>query len=90
MLYPRHVVKYLDTEIIIYHANKGQMLPRHTHTYPHLTMCHAGSCVVRKQNKELVLTKDSKPINLVASEWHEIEALQDNTIFVNIFKDIAV
>jgi quercetin dioxygenase-like cupin family protein len=86
MLFPKQVVKYDEIEIHIYHANKEQMLPKHTHVYTHLTMCHAGSCIVRKENRELVLTKDSKPINLVANEWHEIEALEDGTIFVNIFK----
>ena len=48
-------------------------------------MCHAGSCVIRKENKELVITKDSQPVNLSPFEWHEIEALEDDTVFVNIF-----
>jgi quercetin dioxygenase-like cupin family protein len=71
----------------VYHANKGQSLPRHEHTYAHLTMCHFGSCVVRKEGKEYILNKETQPINLKANEWHEIEALEDGTIFVNVFAE---
>ena len=31
------------------------------------------------------MTKDTQPVNLVANEWHEIEALEDGTVFVNVF-----
>jgi hypothetical protein len=50
-------------------------------------MCNAGSCIVRKEGKELVMTKDTQPVNLVGSEWHEIEALEDGTVFVNVFAE---
>lgn len=73
------------TTLNIYHAQRGQGLPKHSHAYSHLTMCHAGSCIVRKDGREMVLTKDSQPVNLVAEEWHEIEALEDGTVFVNVF-----
>ena len=75
------------TQLNVYHANKGEGLPRHEHLYSHLTMCHSGSIVIRKEGKEFVRTKDSQPVNLVANEWHEIEALEDNTVFVNVFAE---
>jgi hypothetical protein len=50
-------------------------------------MCHSGSCIVRKDNKEVIINKESKPLNLKQNEWHEIEALEDNTVFVNIFAE---
>jgi hypothetical protein len=50
-------------------------------------MCNAGSCIVRKENVELVMTKETQPVNLKAEEWHEIEALEDGTVFVNIFSE---
>jgi len=62
-------------------------LPRHQHVYSHLTMCHAGSIAIRKEGKEVVRTKDNQPVNLVENEWHEIEALEDNTVFVNVFAE---
>lgn len=77
---------YNSTTFNVYHANAGEGLPKHDHTYDHLSSCQAGSCIIRKEGKELVLTKNSDPVNLVANEWHEIEALEDNTIFVNIFR----
>ena len=84
---PRHAVKYDGAMLNVYHADKGQGLPRHQHTYAHLTMCHAGSCVVRKEGRQLVMTKDTQPVNLLANGWHEIEALEDGTVFVNVFAE---
>ena len=81
----KHQVTYDGASLNVYHANKGEGLPRHEHAYAHLTMCHAGSCIVRKEGRELVMNKDTQPVNLVAAEWHEIEALEDNTVFVNVF-----
>jgi hypothetical protein len=48
-------------------------------------MCHSGSCIVRKENKEFIINKEHTPVNLKEKEWLEIEALEDNTVFVNIF-----
>jgi hypothetical protein len=50
-------------------------------------MCNAGSCVVRVEGKELVMTKNTQPVNLTENKWHEIEALEDNTVFVNVFAE---
>lgn len=84
---PVHIVTYDGATINVYHANKGQGLIRHSHEYSHLTMCHSGSCAVRKEGKEVVMTKITQPINLIANGWHEIEALEDNTVFVNVFAE---
>ena len=84
---PKHSFNYDGVEVYIYHANKGEGLPKHEHTYAHATMCHSGSCIVRKKNREVIINKDSKPLNLKQNEWHEIEALEDNTVFVNIFAE---
>ena len=83
----KHSVTYDGAVLNVFHANKGQGLPRHEHAYSHLTMCHAGSCAVRKLGKELIMTKDTQPVNLLADGWHEIEALVDGTIFVNVFAE---
>ena len=84
---PKHMVTYDGAVLNIYHCNVGQGLPRHEHKYAHLTICHAGSCIVRKEGRELVMTKDTQPVNLTANEWHEIEALEDGTVFVNVFSE---
>lgn len=84
---PTHSVIYDGAHVNVYHVNKGEGLSRHEHAYSHLTMCHAGSIIVRKEGRELVMTKDTQPVNLVANEWHEIEALEDGTVFVNVFAE---
>ena len=83
----KHQVTYDGATLRVYHADAGAGLPRHSHAYSHLTLCHAGSLVVRKQGRELVMTKDTQPVNLVADEWHEIQALEDGTVFVNVFAE---
>ena len=77
------------TTLNVYHANDGEGLPQHNHLHSHLTFCHAGACIIRKEGRELVMTKDTQPVNLIANEWHEIEALEDGTVFVNVFSDCA-
>lgn len=88
VLVPRFVVTQDSTTLNVYHANKGEGLPKHEHPHSHLTFCHAGCCVVRKDGRELLMTKDTQPVNLVGKEWHEIEALEDGTVFVNVFASI--
>jgi len=84
---PKHLFTYDGAVVAIYHANKGEGLPKHEHLYSHATFCTAGSCVIRKEGKEIVFTKHTQPANLVAGEWHEIEALEDETIFINVFAE---
>ena len=87
MVSPIHDVTYDGATVRVHHANRGQGLPKHQHLYAHLTMCHSGRCVIRKEGRQLVIDKTSQPVNLVANEWHEIEALEDGTVFVNVFSE---
>lgn len=82
---PRHVFTYDGAILNIFHANRGEGLPRHEHGYAHASFCTAGKCVVRKENKQLIMDKTTTPVNLLENEWHEIEALEDGTVFVNVF-----
>ena len=86
-VFPTHQVTYDGAVVAVYHANKGEGLPRHEHTFAHLTMCHSGSCIIRKEGIEKVVDKNTQPIDLKADEWHEIEALEDGTVFVNVFSE---
>ena len=43
--------------------------------------------MIRKEGIEKVIDKNTQLINLKANEWHEIEALEDNTVFVNVFSE---
>ena len=82
---PKHVFTYDGAILNIFHANRGEGLPRHEHNYAHASFCTAGKCVVRKENKQLIMDKTTTPVNLLENEWHEIEALEDGTVFVNVF-----
>jgi quercetin dioxygenase-like cupin family protein len=84
---PKFAVSQDGVSLNIYHADKGSGLPKHQHSFSHLTMCHAGSIKVSNERRSLVMTKDTQPVNLVANEWHEIEALEDGTVFVNVFAE---
>ena len=83
----KHSVTYDGSTVNVYHAEAGEGLPAHSHAYAHLTMCHAGSIKVSNERRSLVMTKDTQPVNLKAGEWHEIEALEDGTVFVNVFAE---
>lgn len=84
---PKHMITYGGSHMNIYHANKGEGIPMHSHAYSHATICMAGSCKLTQENKSVITTLDSTPINLVAGKFHEIEALEDNTVFVNVFAE---
>jgi quercetin dioxygenase-like cupin family protein len=68
----------------VYHANKGEGIPKHEHSFNHLTICNVGSVAIRKENKEVIADKSNGAFNLPANQWHEIEALQNGTVFINI------
>ena len=86
-IFPKHDFTYAGTTIRIYHANKGEGIPMHSHAYSHATTCMNGSCKYTQEGVELIATKDTQPVNLLAGKWHEIEALEDGTVFVNVFAE---
>jgi len=84
---PRYFFNYDGVQLNVYHAEKSQGLLAHKHSYAHACMCNAGSCLVSLEGRSYTIDKNSKPLNLPAGEWHEIEALEDGTVFVNIFAE---
>jgi quercetin dioxygenase-like cupin family protein len=84
---PKHQFTYEGAQLNVYHADKGEGLPKHSHPYSHAIMCNAGLCLVSLEGRSYSITKNSQPLNLPASEWHEIEALEDSTVFVNVFAE---
>ena len=87
MLMPKHQFTYDGCQLNVYHANKGEGLPKHSHFFAHAIICHHGSCLVSLEGRSYTIDKNSIPLNLPANEWHEIEALEDETVFVNIFAE---
>jgi quercetin dioxygenase-like cupin family protein len=84
---PKHSFTYDGARINVFHADKGQGLPSHSHAYSHATMCNSGSCLVSLEGRNYTIDKNSQPLNLPAAEWHEIEALENGTVFVNVFAE---
>ena len=84
---PKHSITYGGSVVNVYHANKGEGLPNHAHAYSHATICMTGSCKLTQEDKSVITNSDSTPVNLLAGKWHEIEALEDNTVFVNVFAE---
>jgi quercetin dioxygenase-like cupin family protein len=87
LISPLRKFEYAGASFNVYYANIGDGLPQHTHNFNHATLCQVGSCIVRVKGKEIILTIDSQPIDLPANETHEIEALEDGTVFVNVFAE---
>lgn len=84
---PKHNMTYGGAIVRVYHANKGEGIAMHSHAYSHATICMAGSCKLTQENKSVISNKDSTPVNLLAGKWHEIEALEDGTVFINVFAE---
>ena len=84
---PKHQFTYDGATLNVYHANKNEGLSKHQHQYAHATVCHNGSCLISLEGRSYTIDKNSIPLNLPANEWHEIEALEDETVFVNIFAE---
>ena len=84
---PAHSFTYASAQVNVYHADKGEGLLKHEHLYSHATVCHSGKCLVSLEGRSYVIDKNSQPLNLPANEWHEIKALEDGTVFVNIFEE---
>jgi hypothetical protein len=82
---PTYTFLYDQVRFSVYHANIGEGLIRHEHTFAHLTMCVAGKSAIRKENIYKEIDKDTTPVILKENEWHEVESLVDGTIFINVF-----
>ena len=81
---PQKLFVYKGLQVSKFLLNKGEGLPKHEHNFIHLTMCVSGSCLVRKENVEMILCPEDAAVDLPANQWHEIEALENNTIIINM------
>lgn len=84
---PTYSFNVNDTTTNIFHISKaGEGHPKHYHDYDHVTVVHSGKLLVRTENNgEFEMTKDTRPLLFPKGQWHELEAIEDNTIFTNVF-----
>jgi hypothetical protein len=83
---PKYSFDYNGMTFNLYHGNKGEGLKKHEHIFPHLTVTPTGKTCIRKENVYKEMTIEDEPVSLRENEWHEIECLEDNTVFINIFE----
>jgi mannose-6-phosphate isomerase class I len=81
--------KYLfnNVQFYRYQVNLAEGLERYSHDDPHMIICLAGQIVIRGQYMQADVTLDplQTPIILNANSWHEIEALENSSCFLQIF-----
>jgi hypothetical protein len=83
-LKPHYVFKYNGVTFTYYKGNAGEGLPKHEHNFAHLTFVASGKTCIRKENVYREMLAGDEPLNLKENEWHEIEILEDNTVFINV------
>jgi hypothetical protein len=74
-----------DSKIVTYSANKGYGVSNDASKYPNAIVCLSGACSVKHAGKTQLIYKHGMPVNLAPNEPYEVESLEDNTFFANIF-----
>ena len=89
---PLHTFVFEGVRTQVYSAAENEGLIPHQHSYEHLTVCYAGRCRVRIQDHPTVieLSPQDQPLLLPRNRWHEITALEDSTVFANMFSSLQV
>jgi quercetin dioxygenase-like cupin family protein len=75
----------LGQSFVRYVCARGEGLPRHQHDVDHLTIVAAGRVVARTDERVLERGPADPPILFRANRAHEIEALEDGTVVLNVF-----
>lgn len=84
---PKHSFTVENAVTNIYEGDIGEGLNKHEHLYSHVTYCAKGKILIKKEGKQVELTLSAKPVLLKANEWHEIQILEDATVFINVFAE---
>jgi hypothetical protein len=83
-IFPHYVFQYNGITFSYYKGDKGEGLPKHKHIVSHLTFVASGKTCICKENIYREMVAGDQPLNLKENEWHEIEILEDNTVFINV------
>ena len=85
-----HTYMVNNCTLVFYFGNTNQGLIKHEHEYSHVTYCSSGSILVRLEDQSFIMNSSTRPVVLLENKWHEIEILEPNTAFVNVFKNTAL
>jgi quercetin dioxygenase-like cupin family protein len=85
--FPTYSFTVNSTTINTFHIDlAGEGHPKHVHEYDHVTLVHSGRLLVTTENNgTFEMTKDYRPVRFPANQWHELEAMEDGTVFTNVF-----
>jgi quercetin dioxygenase-like cupin family protein len=81
----QHSFAALGQSFVRYVCARGEGLPRHQHDVDHLTIVAAGRIVARADARVVERGPTDPPILFRAGRAHEVEALEDGTVFINVF-----
>ncbi len=81
----QHAFSALGQSFVRYVCARGESLPRHQHDVDHLTIIAAGRVIARTDERAIECGPADHPILFRANRAHEIEALEDGTVFINVF-----
>ncbi len=70
-----------------YEFAAGEGLPAHQHDEDHLTLVVAGRIIARSGGKEVERGPEGTPILFRAGRMHEIVALDNDTVVLNVFSE---
>lgn len=79
----------LGQSFVRYVCARGEGLPRHQHDVDHLTIVAAGRILARTDDRTVERGPTDPPILFRAHRAHEIEALEDDTVVLNVFAGSA-
>ena len=80
-----HIIE--DVVLTIYYLDKGEKVARHKHDFIHTTCCLAGkSEVIIDEKPPFKMYPGEGSVSLPGGIFHEVTALQDNTILMHAFK----
>jgi quercetin dioxygenase-like cupin family protein len=82
----QHSFSAMGQTYIRYVFSTGEGLPKHIHDVDHLTIVASGKIKASTDTKEVERTPQDPPILFRASRFHEIIALEDNTVVLNVFE----
>lgn len=85
----QHLFEALGQSFVRYIFEKGEGLPRHQHNVDHLTIVAAGRVVARTDDRVLERGPSDAPILFRAGRSHEVFALENETVILNVFPGVA-
>jgi len=81
----KHSFSAMGKTFVRYVFDKGEGLPMHSHSEDHLTIVASGKIEAKSLSISIHSTPQSSPILFRANREHEIVAMEENTVVINVF-----